>query len=86
MGNRYLANADLAGDVDGSGMFDLGDLGAFSALLSGSATALLGEFARGESAWGGQAVAPSVPEPGAAVLLAWAGLTLVAGGRRGRRR
>ncbi len=67
--NEFVwVNADLAGDVDGSGMFDLGDLGAFSSLL------------------GGPASAAAVPEPGSAVLLAWVGLALAVGGRRGRRR
>ena len=86
-------DADALGDVDGSGTFDLGDLSGFSLPASGSATALLGEFAaapvefaHGGSAWSGGAAAPSVPEPGSAVLLAGAGLALVAGGRRGRRR
>ena len=48
-----FVNADAAGDIDGSGTFDLGDTASFSGLFSGPATALLSE----------PAVAPAVPEP-----------------------
>ena len=33
--NGFFVNADVNGDVDGSGTFDLGDLSAFSALTFG---------------------------------------------------
>ncbi len=76
-----LLDADALGDVDMNGVFDLGDLSAFSVLLGGPATALLGRAPNN-----GPAVAPSVPEPGA-ILLVLCGLPLLlARRRRGRRR
>ena len=35
----FLIDADINGDIDGSGTFDLGDLAAYSALLGGLASA-----------------------------------------------
>ena len=35
----FLVDADIVGDVNDDGRFDLGDLSAFSALLGGPATA-----------------------------------------------
>ena len=35
----YVTNTDAAGDIDGSGTFDLGDIGLFSGLFSGPASA-----------------------------------------------
>jgi len=34
-----LVSEELAGDIDGSGTFDLGDIGPFTGLFSGSASA-----------------------------------------------
>ena len=45
----YVTNTDAAGDIDGSGTFDLGDIGLFSGLFSGPASA--------------SATAQAVPEP-----------------------
>ena len=35
----FLINADVSGDINDDGTFDLGDLGAFSALFGGAASA-----------------------------------------------
>ncbi len=35
----YVTNTDAAGDIDGSGTFDLGDTGLFSGLFGGPASA-----------------------------------------------
>ena len=35
----FVTNTDSAGDIDASGTFDLGDLGVFSGLFGGPATA-----------------------------------------------
>ena len=43
-----FVNADVAGDIDGSGIFDLGDLGLFSGLFGGPASA---EAVPEPSAW-----------------------------------
>ena len=59
-------DADLVGDIDGSGTFDLGDTGPFSALLGGPASA----------------IAETVPEPSALTLAAFALLGLAYARRR----
>ena len=66
-----MIDADIVGNVNQDGQFDLGDLASFNDLFaSGSASAS----------------ASAVPEPGVLVMMAWGwlGLCLRSGSRRGR--